>query len=280
PVEGEDVQLRDRLRPERLRARRPAEHPARGGQGDDRHLPRAVPEGRRVHRAHDRGGPRARPRDDALRPPPADPRAQGAQLGGALARRAPRGQHADPGDRGRRDQARDDRLRARPRRRGPAHAAHPHHPRRAALRGPTRRDRRGARAGRARDDRALGRPPAAARGRHRRRRDLAGGQVVDRGAAVVLTALVGGCIALQAPINSHLGRSVGTFQAAFLSFAIGTVLLAVIAALASGGMGQIGEARHLPWYYLTGGVLGAAYVTTVLVTVRTPGAGGVAAPTI
>ena len=94
---------------------------------------------------------------------------------------------------------------------------------------------------------------------------------MDRGAAVVLTALVGGCIALQAPINSHLGRSVGTFQAAFLSFAIGTVLLAVIAALASGGMGQIGEARHLPWYYLTGGVLGAAYVTTVLVTVRTLG---------
>jgi transporter family-2 protein len=103
---------------------------------------------------------------------------------------------------------------------------------------------------------------------------------VDRGAAVVLTALVGGCIALQAPINSHLGKSVGTFQAAFVSFAIGTVLLALIAALATGGMGQVGEARHLPWYYLTGGVLGAAYVTTVLVTVRSLGAGGVVAATI
>ena len=103
---------------------------------------------------------------------------------------------------------------------------------------------------------------------------------MDRGAAVVLTALVGGCIALQAPINSHLGKSVGTFQAAFVSFAIGTALLAAIAALASGGVGQIGEARHLPWYYLTGGVLGAAYVTTVLVTVRTLGAGGVVAATV
>ena len=103
---------------------------------------------------------------------------------------------------------------------------------------------------------------------------------MDRGLAVVLTALVGGCIALQAPINSHLGKSVGTFQAAFVSFAIGTALLAAIAALASGGVGQIGEARHLPWYYLTGGVLGAAYVTTVLVTVRTLGAGGVVAATV
>ena len=103
---------------------------------------------------------------------------------------------------------------------------------------------------------------------------------MDRGAAVVLTAAVGGLIALQAPINSHLGRSVGTFQAAFVSFAIGTMLLAVIAALAKGGLGQVGEARGLQWYWLTGGVLGAAYVTTVLVTVRTLGAGPVVAATI
>jgi transporter family-2 protein len=103
---------------------------------------------------------------------------------------------------------------------------------------------------------------------------------VDRGLAVVLTAGVGGFIALQAPINSNLGRSVGTFQAAFVSFIIGTALLAVIAALARGGLGQIGEARGLAWYYLTGGVLGAAYVTTVLVTVRSLGAGGVVAATI
>ena len=103
---------------------------------------------------------------------------------------------------------------------------------------------------------------------------------MDRGSAVVLTAFVGGLIALQAPINSHLGKSVGTFQAAFVSFAIGTVLLLGIAALAKGGLGQIGEARHLSWYYLTGGILGAAYVTSVLVTVRTLGAGGVTAATI
>lgn len=103
---------------------------------------------------------------------------------------------------------------------------------------------------------------------------------MDRGLAVVLTAAVGGLIALQAPINSHLGKSVGTLQSAFISFALGTLVLLGIASLASGGLGQIGEARGLPWYYLTGGVLGAAYVTVVLVTVRTLGAGGVTAATI
>lgn len=103
---------------------------------------------------------------------------------------------------------------------------------------------------------------------------------MDRGLAVLLTACVGGLIALQAPINSMLGKAVGTWQAAFVSFAIGTLLLAGIVVFASGGFGDIAEARHVTWYYLLGGVLGAAYVTTVLVTVRTLGAGGVTAATI
>ena len=102
---------------------------------------------------------------------------------------------------------------------------------------------------------------------------------MDRGVAVLLTAAVGALIALQAPINGGLGRSVGTWQAAFLSFAIGTVLLLAIALLA-GGLGSLGSAAERGPAYLLGGVLGAAYVTTVLVTVRTLGAGGVTAATI
>ena len=103
---------------------------------------------------------------------------------------------------------------------------------------------------------------------------------MDRGVAVLLTAFTGGLVALQAPINSVLGRSVGTWQAAFLSFAIGTAALAMIAALATGGIGQIGELRHVSLLYLTGGLLGAAYITSVLVTVRTLGLGGVTAATV
>ena len=44
-LEGEDDQLRDRLRPLRLRPGRSPEHPARGGQGVHRRLPRALPPG-------------------------------------------------------------------------------------------------------------------------------------------------------------------------------------------------------------------------------------------
>jgi len=103
---------------------------------------------------------------------------------------------------------------------------------------------------------------------------------MDRGAAVLLTAFTGGLVALQAPINSMLGRSIGTWQAAFVSFAVGTVALALIASLATGGLSQIAGVRDVSAIYLMGGLLGAAYVTSILVTVRTLGAGGVVAATI
>jgi transporter family-2 protein len=77
-----------------------------------------------------------------------------------------------------------------------------------------------------------------------------------------------------------LGKTVGTWQAAAVSFGIGTILLVGIVLIAGGGFGTLHKGADLPWYYLTGGVLGAAYVTTVLVTVRPLGAGGVVAATI
>ncbi|HEX6586469.1 MAG TPA: DMT family transporter, partial [Solirubrobacterales bacterium] len=70
---------------------------------------------------------------------------------------------------------------------------------------------------------------------------------MDRGFAVLLMAIVGGCIALQAPINAGLGKSTGSFAAATISFAVGTILLAAIVTL-SGRAGGIGEVAHVQWY--------------------------------
>ncbi|MDP9376224.1 MAG: DMT family transporter [Actinomycetota bacterium] len=103
---------------------------------------------------------------------------------------------------------------------------------------------------------------------------------MDRNLALMLTVFVGGLVALQAPINSTLGRTVGSFQGAAISFSVGLIALLALAALTS-GTGTIGRARELEWYYLVaGGLIGAAYVTSVLVTVRSLGAGGVTAATI
>ena len=98
-------------------------------------------------------------------------------------------------------------------------------------------------------------------------------------AAALATACVGGLIALQAPINSHLGKATGTFAAALISFLVGTAVLLVITAFA-GQLDEVSGATTVRWHYLLGGLLGAAYVTTVLLTVRTLGAGGVTAATV
>jgi bacterial/archaeal transporter family-2 protein len=102
---------------------------------------------------------------------------------------------------------------------------------------------------------------------------------MDRGFAVLIMAVVGGCIALQAPINAGLGKSTGNFAAATISFAVGTVLLAAIVAI-SGKTAGLSNVTHVEWYYLLGGALGAAYVFSALVLISQIGAGGVAAATV
>lgn len=102
---------------------------------------------------------------------------------------------------------------------------------------------------------------------------------MDKGVAVLLTAFVGGLIALQAPINAGLGRATGGLPAALVSFSVGTLALAAIVVL-SGKAGGVGSTFDVSWYYLLGGLLGAIYVTNALIAVSVIGAGGVAAATI
>ena len=99
--------------------------------------------------------------------------------------------------------------------------------------------------------------------------------------ALVATVVAGGLIALQAPINAALGRAVASpIAAASISFAVGTATLVAITLLFAGGYGGVGGASGLGWFYFTGGLLGAVYVTTALMTVRALGAGAVTAATV
>jgi transporter family-2 protein len=102
---------------------------------------------------------------------------------------------------------------------------------------------------------------------------------MDRGLAILLTAAAGGLIALQAPINSGLGKTTGGLPAALVSFAVGSAALAAIVVL-SGKAGGLSSTFDVSWYYLIGGLLGAVYVTTALLAVSAIGAGGVAAATV
>jgi transporter family-2 protein len=103
---------------------------------------------------------------------------------------------------------------------------------------------------------------------------------VSRGLAVLLGVGAGCLVGMQAPINSRLGRALGSVQAATFSFLVGTVLLLLIASFVRGGLGNLGHVGRAPWWALIGGLLGAVYVTVALVAVRTLGASGLTAVVI
>ncbi len=102
---------------------------------------------------------------------------------------------------------------------------------------------------------------------------------MDRTTAVMATAVAGGLIALQAPINGRFGREIGSLPAASVSFAVGLVALLALTAV-RGELGRIPETTGVSFLYLTGGLLGAVYVTTALMAIGTLGAGPVVAATI
>jgi transporter family-2 protein len=100
---------------------------------------------------------------------------------------------------------------------------------------------------------------------------------VTRTLAVALAALAGVLVGTQAPVNSRLGRSIGSVQAATFSFVVGAVALALVATLFYGGLGSFGQAGKGPLWALIGGLLGAVYVTVAILTVRTLGVSGLTA---
>ena len=151
--------------------------------------------------------------------------------------------------------------------RGPADAADPHDPRRAAVRGPAGGDGRASRARRARDGRAVGRPRPAARRRRRRRRDLAGGEVMDRTSAAILVVAAGTAIGAQAPINATLGRTSAPSRrrSSLRRRARRSCSRSSRSrAAASAGLRDIGDA---PWWALLGGACGVAIVSASIVGV-------------
>jgi bacterial/archaeal transporter family-2 protein len=103
---------------------------------------------------------------------------------------------------------------------------------------------------------------------------------MSRTLAVVLGVGAGCLVGMQAPINSRLGKTVGTAQAAAFSFLVGTAALLVLASFWRGGLGQLGHLTRAPWWALIGGLLGAVYVTVAIVAVRTLGASGLTAVVI
>jgi transporter family-2 protein len=104
---------------------------------------------------------------------------------------------------------------------------------------------------------------------------------VSKELAVLLTIGAGGLVAAQAPANNVISGQVGDFGAALVSFLVGTVLILVLTFTVAGGIQGDEGAQAPAWYYwILGGIGGAAIVVVTLVTVRELGAGGTTAAVI
>ncbi len=96
---------------------------------------------------------------------------------------------------------------------------------------------------------------------------------------VILVAVVGAQLAVQAPLNSGLGRTVGKLPAALISFLVGLTALFLLC-LVSGELGHFSSIGDASFPSLFGGFSGAIFVATSTVTISRIGAGAVAAATI
>lgn len=78
--------------------------------------------------------------------------------------------------------------------------------------------------------------------------------------SLIAVVLAGGATALQAPTNARLMTAVGSpVNAALVSFAVGTVALAMLA-LVGQTRPDLAAAKALPWYAWIGGLYGVIFV--------------------
>lgn len=83
-----------------------------------------------------------------------------------------------------------------------------------------------------------------------------------------LAFLTGIAIAIQAGINSNLRLSLNNpLLASLISFGTGLITLLVVHLSTGGAVPPMATLRSLSWWKWTGGVIGAVYVTTVILSV-------------
>jgi bacterial/archaeal transporter family-2 protein len=84
-------------------------------------------------------------------------------------------------------------------------------------------------------------------------------------AFLVLAVAAGGALPFQAGINARLAAFVGgPIRASMISFAVGTVVLLVLALVATRSVVATGRLGQVPWWGWIGGAVGAGYVASTV----------------
>jgi len=92
---------------------------------------------------------------------------------------------------------------------------------------------------------------------------------------VVMMACGGLAVAMQPSINARLADKVGSYESSLISFAVGTLAMLVMVMIA--GRGNLRGVAAVSWWELTGGLLGAYFVTMTIIAVPRLGTAAVMA---
>ncbi|HWK29923.1 MAG TPA: DMT family transporter [Solirubrobacter sp.] len=103
---------------------------------------------------------------------------------------------------------------------------------------------------------------------------------MSRDTALVAALAIGAAVAMQAPLNSQLGRHVGGLPATTIALGTSFVALLVLTVIAgqAAGFGDVG--RPPAHVLLGGGIVGALYVGSIVWTVRALGVTGLSVVTL
>ena len=96
---------------------------------------------------------------------------------------------------------------------------------------------------------------------------------------MLLLMVCGGmAVAIQPSINARLAQKIGPYESSLISFAVGTLAMLLIVLVA--GRGNLRALGGASWWELTGGFLGAFFVTLTIVAVPRLGTTAVMAAVI
>jgi len=95
----------------------------------------------------------------------------------------------------------------------------------------------------------------------------------------VFLMLCGGlAVAFQPSINAKLAQKVGVYESSLISFAVGTLAMLIVVLFS--GRGNLRGISAASWWELTGGFLGAFFVTMTIISVPRMGTTSVMAAII
>lgn len=88
----------------------------------------------------------------------------------------------------------------------------------------------------------------------------------------------GALASCQPLVNARLAQKIGLVESSFISFLVGTIFLLIMTLVF--GRGSLANITQASWWQLTGGLMGAFFVFTVILVVPQMGTGTVMAATI